>query len=370
MIYKNNFELFYFNCSRTIINNMAEVLKTLGNDAFKSKDYVKALEYYSQALQVDANNHVLYSNKSACYFNLNKFNEALGEAEKCIKIKDNWAKGYQRKGAAENALGQLWKAFVSFSIGKLVEPTNEAILKDLEDIFKTVSNKFKTQLLTLAGNPSVQKLMKDKEIISSLLNPTPDLIFEKCRDSQDFVEVTSLVLNVSTDQIIKDVNDYFNFKISKGLFTQGTQSNSEFNQTQQNNQSNSNTTQPQPSNNSNNSKLSKAQEAFNKANELFVTEEYDSALEQYDIACHHDQTNGKYLLFRASCYLKLGDDVLVLEDCNAAIKLGYKSSRIYYLKSEAYKLINKIQQAKAVNQEGLDLFPSDSWLLKQQQSLI
>lgn len=105
---------------------MAE-FKEKGNESFKAQDYPKALEFYSQAISIEPNNHVYYSNRSACYFNMNKFEEALKEAEKCVELNGKWGKGYQRKGAAEGKLQRFWSSFVSYSIGNLYDPTNTVI---------------------------------------------------------------------------------------------------------------------------------------------------------------------------------------------------------------------------------------------------
>ncbi|RPD74540.1 hypothetical protein L226DRAFT_77168 [Lentinus tigrinus ALCF2SS1-7] len=44
---------------------MADALKDQGNKAFQAKDYDKAIELFSQALELDPNNFVLWSNRSA-----------------------------------------------------------------------------------------------------------------------------------------------------------------------------------------------------------------------------------------------------------------------------------------------------------------
>lgn len=55
--------------------------------------------------------------------------EALTDAVKCIEIKPDWAKGYQRKGHAEYELGKLGEAVATFKKGLDIEPAN-AILKE------------------------------------------------------------------------------------------------------------------------------------------------------------------------------------------------------------------------------------------------
>ncbi|TFK83342.1 hypothetical protein K466DRAFT_456381, partial [Polyporus arcularius HHB13444] len=43
----------------------ADALKDQGNKAFQAKDYDKAIELFSQALELDPQNFVLWSNRSA-----------------------------------------------------------------------------------------------------------------------------------------------------------------------------------------------------------------------------------------------------------------------------------------------------------------
>ena len=50
-------------------------LKTLGNEAYAKKDYDTAVKYFSEAIALNPSNHLLYSNRSACYAALRKLEE-------------------------------------------------------------------------------------------------------------------------------------------------------------------------------------------------------------------------------------------------------------------------------------------------------
>ena len=323
--------------------------KEKGNAALKNKDYVQALAFYSEAVNAEPSNHLHYSNRSLCYFNLNKFQEAIDDASICIKLNPNWGKGYQRKGQAESKLDQIWQSFASYSYGNILDPSNDTIKQELQDIFQTVSSKFKSSLMSLMSNPSVQALMKDPSNLADLMNPTPEKIFEKGKKHPEFVNVITLILKVDKDTVEKDINHFFILKV-KNDTPQKHETDELKDKFVQN-------------------KLAKGEEAFNKANDLFVFEEYESALAHYDIAITAEHTNIHYLLNRAACYLKLGDDVLALEDCNYALKKGIKSSRVYLLKALSYSNMNKLDLAKDANKEGLSLYPEDDKLLKQKETL-
>jgi stress-induced-phosphoprotein 1 len=64
-------------------------------------------EKFSQAIELDPSNHVLYSNRSGAYASLKNWEKAAADAKKTTEIKPDWAKGWGRKGAALHGEGDL-----------------------------------------------------------------------------------------------------------------------------------------------------------------------------------------------------------------------------------------------------------------------
>jgi Flp pilus assembly protein TadD len=60
---------------------MADALKSEGNKAFAAKDYDRAIDLFSKALDLDQNNHVLWSNRSAAKAGKRDWDGALADAE-------------------------------------------------------------------------------------------------------------------------------------------------------------------------------------------------------------------------------------------------------------------------------------------------
>eukprot|EP01084_Bolivina_argentea_P163208 283967_1 len=76
----------------------AMVLKDKGNIEFGNGNYKKAIELYTKAIDLESTNHTLYSNRSAAYLKSLKYDLSLLDANKCIQLQPDWAKGYVRKG--------------------------------------------------------------------------------------------------------------------------------------------------------------------------------------------------------------------------------------------------------------------------------
>ena len=87
-----------------------ETLKNQGNDAVKAKNFPLAIECYTKAIAVKPTEHTYYSNRATAYQSIDKYNEALADAEKCISIKEDFARGYQRKTQALVSLNRLDEA--------------------------------------------------------------------------------------------------------------------------------------------------------------------------------------------------------------------------------------------------------------------
>jgi tetratricopeptide (TPR) repeat protein len=58
--------------------------KDLGNEQFKAKNYEKAIEFYTKAIEENPSDHTVYGNRSASFHNSKKYEEALEDAEKCV----------------------------------------------------------------------------------------------------------------------------------------------------------------------------------------------------------------------------------------------------------------------------------------------
>ena len=65
----------------------AEDWKLKGNALVKEKKYKEALDCYSKAIELDPNNPILYSNRSAMYLNLTEYDQAIADADKAISLK-------------------------------------------------------------------------------------------------------------------------------------------------------------------------------------------------------------------------------------------------------------------------------------------
>lgn len=70
----------------------ATQLKKQGNEALAQNKLDEAIQLYTEAIDLDPENHILYSNRSAAYAKAKKYDSALTDAEKTVELKPDWAK--------------------------------------------------------------------------------------------------------------------------------------------------------------------------------------------------------------------------------------------------------------------------------------
>ena len=100
----------------------AEVQKKLGNEAFAKRDFDKAIEHYQAAIKLDDSNPFYYSNLSACYASLKKWQEAMEAALTCVSKDDKFVKGYLRLAKAQMELKNYDDAEKTLRAALALEP--------------------------------------------------------------------------------------------------------------------------------------------------------------------------------------------------------------------------------------------------------
>lgn len=121
-------------------------LKEKGNEAFAAGDYPNAIKFYTEAIEKDSGNHVLYSNRSAAYAKANQFAESLKDAEQILTINPTWTKGFSRKSAALMGLQRFEDAYEVCMEGLKLEPQNEGLEQASEEAKQALMEKFLTRV--------------------------------------------------------------------------------------------------------------------------------------------------------------------------------------------------------------------------------
>ena len=178
----------------------AKEWKEKGNHLVQERKYQEALDCYTKAIELDKNDPILYSNRSAMYYNLNDFENALLDAEEAIYLKPDYAKAYLRKGNALEKQYKYQEALDTYKIGLQKDKNNAQLLEayqKLEDSLNNLNgdkndNEYEDQVNEDRGN-------KSKSLIEKYaLKKNVRIYFDR-----------QIGVNLSVNGVIEEIKDGF-----------------------------------------------------------------------------------------------------------------------------------------------------------------
>ncbi|XP_061624540.1 tetratricopeptide repeat protein 28-like isoform X3 [Phyllopteryx taeniolatus] len=135
----------------------AEFTETVqrSDEACRRGDFQAAVELYGEALRADAQNCILYSNRSAALLKLGRHQAALDDAEQARELNPKWPKAYFRQGVALQYLGRHADALAAFASGLAQDPKSLQLLVGMVEA--TMKSPLRESL-----EPTYQQLQKMK----------------------------------------------------------------------------------------------------------------------------------------------------------------------------------------------------------------
>lgn len=192
----------------------AEEYKKLGNQYFMAKEFEKAIEEFGKAIDASPEpNHVLYSNRSACYTSLKQFQKALDDAKECVSINGTWAKGHNRVAAAQFGLGNWEDSLAAYEKALDLDPANAMAKEGIEAVRSQIAanegfgpdmglgSLFNDpQLIAkLKANPKTASFMEDPTILDKLnrLKSNPQGNFAEVLSDPRMTQIMAALLGIN-----------------------------------------------------------------------------------------------------------------------------------------------------------------------------
>ncbi len=154
----------------------AEEFKTLGNDEFKKSNYDKAVQHYTQAIEIageSAKVAVYYSNRAFTHIKLEAYGYALEDAKKAIEHDAQFVKGYYRLGSAYLSLSKLDQAKDAFlQASRLTKGKDDDIELKLKTVKKMiVAREFAKSIAHDEPNAQLDVKWEDIPVLSDYTGP-------------------------------------------------------------------------------------------------------------------------------------------------------------------------------------------------------
>jgi len=302
------------------------LLKEKGNAALQTGNYNEAIKYYTDAIALDSNNHVLYSNRSAAYAKSEKYQQALEDAEKTVSLKSDWGKGYSRKGSALAYLGRYDESIQAYEKGLQLDPNNTQLRSSLAEVRaqKTASltNPFNSPdiFIKLASDPRTKGYLSDPEYLKLLqeLRTNPQSLGTKLQDTR-VLTTLSVLLGMSADM-------------------------EEAMETEPMNPPEPPKPKPEPKPQKKEEdnlppEKRRALEEKKLGNEAYKKRNFEEALQHYNKAMELDSTEIVYLLNIAAVYFEQKEYQKCIAQCEKAIEVGRENRADFKLIAKAFTRI-------------------------------
>ena len=358
--------------------------KAQGNKALQAGNVSQAIEFYSKAIDADGANAVYYSNRSAAYLKQGNASNALSDAESCIGLKPDFAKGYSRKGAALHGLKRYNDSIKAYEDGLAKFPGDKGLVSGLEQVKneKTggirpgmpagnpMASLFGPDLIArIAMDPKLRAYLDDPDFMSKLklLQSDPNQISSMLGDKR-IMEVFQMILGGAGMGMKGGPfgEEKEATPPSEGCCSGGTCSapkpapaaKPEPKVEEMEESSDDEDFTPEELQSRANKK--KALDAKVKGNELYKSKKYKEALASYDEAMSLDPTNMTFIANKAAVYFSQKEYDTCIETCMKAFEVGKENrapfderakvltrcGRAYHKKGDIAKAITILKDAQ------------------------
>ncbi|XP_063536374.1 stress-induced-phosphoprotein 1 [Cydia strobilella] len=298
-------------------------LKEKGNEALSAGNYDVAIKCYTDAIALDLNNHVLYSNRSAAHAKAGKYDEALEDAEKTVSLNPTWGKGYSRKGSALAFLGRFDEAIAAYELGLKHEPGNQQLVSGLEEV-RGQAGMLKDFMQRLKNDPECREWMKDPEymklVMSIASNPFDTCNLTKNKDKR-FPKTLGhyLGINLKGSEWPMDVDP----PASETKPTPPPEKQEP----------------PKPKYDDLPENRRLALQEKDLGNECYKKKDFDAAIQHYRKAIEHDSSDITFYTNMAAVYFEKKEYEKCIKECENAIEIGRENRADFKLIAKAFTRI-------------------------------
>ena len=314
----------------------AKEWKDKGNSLVKEKKYKEALDCYTKAIEIDPNDPILYSNRSAMHLNLSEFDEAINDAEKAISLKPDYAKAYLRKGKALEGQQRIQEALDTYKLGLEKDKTNAQLLEASQELEASMNNPFMKNYPKLFTDPRTAPLMQDPQFRNLIDYAMKDqkILMQMIQTDPRFMTVFSVLTGIDFEKMNEDVRKH----------SEERKKEEEKKKKEEEEKYNSMT--PEQKLEEDNHK--KADEIKAQGNEEFKKKNFDEAIKLYQQAIELYPKEMVYYLNSAKCYLEKKDYDKTIELCKHVCENCRDFTRratAFGIIGYAYKAQNKLDEA-------------------------
>ncbi|KAG6555816.1 hypothetical protein Mapa_002456 [Marchantia paleacea] len=148
---------------------MAEELGRKADKAFVDEEYETSVQLYSDAIQLNPCDAVLFASRAQAYLKLELYTDAIADTNKAIDLNPDLTRAYFRKGVACFSLEEYQTAKAAFEAGLQVDPNNSQLKSKIRECEAKLIASGDQQsglesLKSLSENPTPMETVKEGDV--------------------------------------------------------------------------------------------------------------------------------------------------------------------------------------------------------------
>ena len=320
---------------------MAEEAKLQGTAAYNRGNYVSALSHYSQAISPHPTEAGYYGNRSAAFFMLQRYTEALEDCKSGLRLQPDLLKLHIRAGKCCLLLGKLCASKEHYETALALDPGNDSVKSEAKGVDEArkneemylqcvrnekfpLANTFLEHLLAVATHSFEHKLLK-AELLLDVGSP---------REALDYV--LSMPQEDPRVRLIRGLAEYYSLPSPSNEAKDFLQAAVRFDP------SNTRAQQTLACINTMEQLKSLGNSHFEAGRTLEAIHSYSQALE---LDPKHRLFNSTILANRAAAYMQQRNFLKALEDCNRSLSLNPNYTKAYLRRANVHMGLEDYEEA-------------------------
>ena len=172
----------------TMTDSASEDKKNLGNAEFKKGNHGKAIQYYTEAADIQPTEQI-YSNRAASYIAIKEYRKALDDCKAAIRINPSFPRVYQRLFKAHLALGNITDAKEALDQAMTLDPNAASNKKDKEACDTVIHQQSMIEKFNSEEDKDYQRAVG---YCDSILTNCPASVFHICLKCENLLKAYKL----------------------------------------------------------------------------------------------------------------------------------------------------------------------------------
>ncbi|KAL1208360.1 Outer envelope protein 64 [Cardamine amara subsp. amara] len=181
--------------------------KEQGNEYFKQKKFVEAIDCYSRSIALSPN-AVTFANRAMAYLKIKRYREAEVDCTEALNLDDRYIKAYSRRATARKELGMIKEAKEDAEFALRLEPQSQELKKQYADI-KSLLEKEIIEKASGAMQSTAQELLKTAGLDNKTKMPKAEINLKPvtlgAKTNKDTVQPVSGSKESSRKKLIESV---------------------------------------------------------------------------------------------------------------------------------------------------------------------